>query len=66
MPVSATCAGYRCCYGEHDFGVIDIEGAPKVFWKIDYYSRDLTEGPPDPADPGVTTRLLTIFLASEY
>ena len=24
-------------YGEHDFGAIEMMGAGKVFWKIDYY-----------------------------
>lgn len=53
-------------YGEHDFGVVDISGAPKVFWKIDYYDSDLRCGSEDPSDPDVTQRVLTIFLASEY
>lgn len=52
-------------YGEHDFGAFDIAGK-RVFWKIDYYDRDLRYGSEDPADPDVTTRVLTIMLASEY
>jgi hypothetical protein len=52
-------------YGEHDFGSFDYGGAA-IFWKIDYYDRDLRGGSPDPADPSVTTRVLTIMLASEY
>lgn len=52
-------------YGEHDFGAFDIAGK-RVFWKIDYYDRDLRYGSEDPADPEVTTRVLTIMLASEY
>ncbi len=52
-------------YGEHDFGAVEIAGH-RVFWKIDYYDKALEYGSPDPADPGVTTRVLTIMLASEY
>jgi hypothetical protein len=51
--------------GEHDFGVID-EGGVSCFWKIDYYDRATDYGSPDPSDPAVTTRVLTILLASEY
>lgn len=53
-------------YGEHDFGAFDIEGAGKIFWKIDYYNRTMDGGSDDPDDPGKTTRVLTIMLASEY
>lgn len=52
-------------YGEHDFGSITVADQA-VFWKIDYYDRTLSEGSPDPSDPEVTCRVLTIMLASEY
>jgi hypothetical protein len=52
-------------YGEHDFGAITIK-AERIFWKIDYYDADCHYGSEDPANPAVTTRVLTIFLASEY
>ncbi len=52
-------------YGEHDFGAFDIAGQ-RMFWKIDYYDRDLRYGSNDPSDPSVTARVLTIMLASEY
>ncbi len=52
-------------YGEHDFGAIEISGH-RIFWKIDYYDRDMRNASPDPADPSVTTRVLTVMLAAEY
>ena len=50
---------------EHDFGAFDIR-SERFFWKVDYYSRDMQGGSDDAADPNVTTRVLTIMLASEY
>ncbi|HEY3622536.1 MAG TPA: DUF3768 domain-containing protein [Roseiarcus sp.] len=50
---------------EHDFGAID-EGGVRYFWKIDYYDCATEMGSPDPADPAVTTRALTIMRADEY
>ena len=52
-------------HGEHDFGSVVVNGQ-KVFWKIDYYSADLTSGSPDPSDPDQTCRVLTVMLAREY
>lgn len=52
-------------YGEHDFGSLEL-GGERLFWKIDYYDLTLENGSPDPADPAVTRRVLTIMLASEY
>ena len=52
-------------HGEHDFGVIE-DGDVRCFWKIDYYDRELELMSPDPSDPDVTTRVLTIMLADEY
>ena len=52
-------------YGEHDFGGFEI-GGERLFWKIDYYDKDLAFGSPDTADPAVTRRVLTVMLASEY
>jgi hypothetical protein len=52
-------------YGEHDFGSFDLD-AVKLFWKIDYYDENLEYGSPDPSDPAVTRRVLTILLAEEY
>jgi hypothetical protein len=52
-------------YEEHDFGAFEAEGA-NLFFKIDYFDKSLTAGSPNPADPSVTERVITIMLASEY
>jgi hypothetical protein len=52
-------------YGEHDFGALTI-GGTRILFKIDYFDRALTGHSPDPADPSVTTRVLTMMLAEEY
>lgn len=51
-------------YGEHDFGALEIDGM-RVFFKIDYYGANGLHSP-DPSDPTVTARVLTIMLADEY
>jgi hypothetical protein len=50
---------------EHDFGSFEAEGHT-IFFKIDYYDKALSMHSPDPADPAVTTRVITIMLAQEY
>jgi hypothetical protein len=50
---------------EHDFGAFDAEGEA-IFFKIDYYDNSLSCHSPDPTDPTVTKRVITIMLASEY
>jgi len=52
-------------YGEHDFGKVVI-GGQDFFWKIDYYDHTLNFHSENPADPSITTRVLTIMLAGEY
>ncbi len=52
-------------YNEHDFGSL-ICNNKKIFWKIDYYDKSLKYGSENPANPGLTTRVLTIMLAEEY
>ncbi len=52
-------------YGEHDFGSFDADGAV-IFFKIDYYDKALAAHSPDPSDPSVTERVITIMLAEEY
>ena len=50
---------------EHDYGAVAVDDL-RCFRKIDAYDRDLRGHSPDPADPAVTTRILTIMLAEEY
>lgn len=52
-------------HGEHDFGTFEFQGR-KIFFKIDYYDPSLQYGSENPADPTVTTRVLTVMLAAEY
>jgi hypothetical protein len=52
-------------YEEHDFGSIKLAGET-LFWRIEAYDRELNYGSPKLADPAVTTRVLTLMLASEY
>ena len=52
-------------YGEHDFGILKNRGET-IYWKIDYYDKELRFGSKDPSDPRVTSRVLTIMLRSEY
>ena len=50
---------------EHDFGSFVVDGET-VFFKIDYYDLDRCGHSPDPADPNVTCRVMTLMLADEY
>lgn len=52
-------------HGEHDFGKLSVHNH-KIFWKIDYYDQWMEFASPDPSNPDVTERVLTIMLASEY
>ena len=52
-------------FSEHNFGSIQL-GENTIFWKIDYYDLDLQMHSPNPSDPAVTARILSIMLADEY
>ena len=68
-------------HGERDFGAVYQLGdgrwttdrprvrddeRERVFWKLDYYDRDLQFGSEDAANPAITRRVLTIMLSDEY
>jgi Protein of unknown function (DUF3768) len=68
-------------YGERDFGCVyqlcdwrwtterprvREDERERVFWKLDYYDRDLQLASDDAANPAITRRVLTIMLADEY
>ena len=50
---------------EHDFGSFEADGQ-MIYFKIDYFDRELSMHSPDPADPAITQRVITIMLAEEY
>ena len=50
---------------EHDFGSFEANGQT-IFFKIDYYDKNLTYHSKDPSDSSVTERVITIMLADEY
>lgn len=52
-------------YGEHDFGTVQV-GDRHIVWKIDTYDLRMKFMSPDPSDPTVTRRVLTILLPSEW
>jgi len=52
-------------HNEHDFGEVKVNDN-RVWFKIDLYDKDQKYGSPDPADPEVTTRVMTILLPEEY
>ena len=52
-------------YDEHDFGSVEVCGV-RAFWKIDPFDLSLNALSPDPSDPAVTTRVLTVLLQEEY
>jgi hypothetical protein len=52
-------------YQEHDFGSFAADGHV-IFFKIDCFDKDLAYHSPDPSDPDVTKRVITIMLAEQY
>ena len=51
-------------YNEHQMGIVQADGHDVMFWH-DYYDRDFEYGSPDPADPEVTRRVMTILRPEE-
>jgi hypothetical protein len=52
-------------YEEHDFGSFEVDGQT-IFFKINYFDKTLAAHSPEPTDPSVTERVITIMLAEEY
>src|SRR3954462_8801139 len=52
-------------YSEHDFGLVRVQGHVVLF-KIDACGLARSAHSPDPADPSVTCRVMTLMLADEY
>jgi Protein of unknown function (DUF3768) len=68
-------------HGERDFGTIyqladsrwtterprvPDDERERVFWKLDYFDRQMEFASDDAADPAITRRVLTIMLSDEY
>jgi Protein of unknown function (DUF3768) len=68
-------------HGERDFGCVYQLGCgrwtterprlrdderERVFWKLDYYDREMRFASEDAANPAITRRVLTIMLSDEY
>jgi Protein of unknown function (DUF3768) len=52
-------------HGEYDFGSFEAD-SKVIFFKIDYLDKALNAHSPDPSDPSVTERVITVMLAEEY
>lgn len=52
-------------YGEADFGTVEVDGE-RFMWKIDYYDQAMEMQSPNPADPAVTKRVMSIFFSRDY
>ena len=52
-------------YGTHEFGEV-IVSSTRIWFRIDAFDQNLAYGSPDPTDPTVTTRVMTILLPEEY
>ena len=52
-------------WGEHDCASLKVDGV-SILWKIDYYDRARQFHSPDPSDPKVTVRVLTVMRSHEY
>src|SRR5690242_6185956 len=52
-------------WGEHACAALTVNGT-RVIFKIDYLDRSRRIHSPDPADPKVTVRVMTVMLADEY
>jgi Protein of unknown function (DUF3768) len=65
LQTEARCWKSAASHEEHDFGVFEVDGNT-IFFKIDYFDKSRCYHSPDPSDPSVTERVITIMLAEEY
>ena len=52
-------------WGEHDCALLTVN-ENRIMFKIDCYDGNMQYASPNPADPAVTVRVMTILLAEEY
>ncbi|WP_252734034.1 DUF3768 domain-containing protein [Paracoccus marinaquae] len=52
-------------YGDHGFAALTVNEV-RIYFKIDLYDETCAFGSEEPANPGRTTRVLTVLLPSEY
>lgn len=52
-------------HGERDFGDLTVFGTD-LLWKVDYFDAAMEFGSEDPANPDVTTRVLTVMTAADW
>jgi Protein of unknown function (DUF3768) len=52
-------------HGERDCATVKV-GDLSIIWKIDYFDQSLNYHSPDPAEPKVTRRVMTVMLSDEY
>jgi Protein of unknown function (DUF3768) len=50
----------------HDFGAFDLDDGRTIFFEIEYVDKSLTGPSPNPSDPAVTERVITIMLPAEW
>lgn len=50
---------------QHDIGLVTQDDTDYL-WEIDYCDKSLNSRSPNPADPGCTSRILTLMRADEY
>ena len=55
---------YSNPHPERDFGVLTVQ-QQAINWQIDYFDNERVGPSPDPSDPALTTRVMTIRTAAE-
>jgi hypothetical protein len=63
--VRAACLAHNDPHQERDFGSFEFLDRRWCF-KIDYFDLSMHCGSPDPADPAVTTRVMTVMAVEDH